>query len=168
MKNFYLIFLISLVICLNGVAQYNYPATKIVDSTDTYWGVKYKDPYRWLENIKSPEVEAWFKKQADLTNSILGNITGRDELINEYKKLDKLQPPKISGRKYEGGRIFYKKTIPGEKVGKLYYRNGMAGQEIMLFDPTNFIAGKTLSIQSTIPSYDGKKLLYLMPKMVQR
>jgi len=159
MKKITFILVLAFAMHLKGIAQYNYPPTKIVDSTDTYWGVAYKDPYRWLENIKNPIVEDWFKQQANLTNSILNNITGRDELIAEYKRLDKLQPPKITGRQFEGGRIFYKKTIPGEKVGKLYYRNGMAGQEILLFDPSNFIVGKTLTIQNTLPSYDGKKII---------
>ena len=36
-------------------AQWQYPATKTVDAKDTYWGVTYKDPYRWLEDMKDPE-----------------------------------------------------------------------------------------------------------------
>ena len=144
---------------ISASAQYNYPATKTVDSTNTYWGVTYKDPYRWLENIKSPEVESWYKQQANLTNSILDKIIGRDELIEEYKKLNKLQPPKINTRNFEGGRLFYKKTMPGEKVAKLYYRQGMAGVEVLLFDPATYVKGKTLSIEGILPSYDGKKII---------
>ncbi len=135
------------------------PASKTVDSTDTYFGVTYKDPYRWLENIKSPEVEGWFKQQADYSNSILNKISGRDELIAELKMLDKLQPPRISDVDYENGRVFYRKTMPGEAVGKLYFRKGTNGKEQLLFDPLVYIKGKTLSIQSFKPSYDGKKVL---------
>ena len=156
---FYLAFLITMGLTLHSHAQYNYPATKTLDSSSTYWGFTYKDPYRWLENIKSPEVENWYKQQADLTSSVLNKITGRDELVEEYKKLNKLQPPKINSRSFEGGRVFYKKTMPGEKVAKLYYRQGMTGQEILLFDPTTYITGKTLSIEGLMPSYDGKKII---------
>ncbi len=140
-------------------AQWDYPSTKTVDSSNTYFGVSYKDPYRWLENFKDPAVVAWFKDQADLSNSILNKISGRDELIAEWKKLDKLQPPSIHGRDYENGRIFYLKTMPGENVAKVYYRQGMDGKEILLFDPTTYIKGKTLSVQSVLPSYDGKKII---------
>jgi len=139
-------------------AQYNKPVTKTADSSSTYFGVTYKDPYRWLENIKSPEVADWFKQQANYSNSILNTIPGRDELIAEWKMLDKLQPPQIRSRDYEGGRIFYNKSMPGENVSKLYYREGMNGAEQLLFDPTTYIKGKTLSIQSTLPSWDGKKI----------
>lgn len=140
------------------VAQWKYPATKTVDSSDTYFGVTYNDPYRWLEYIKQPEVETWFKQQSDYTNSVLNKLNGRDELISEWKKLDKLQPARISGRIYENGRIFYRKTMPGEAVSKLYYRQGMNGKEQLLFDPITYIQNKTLSIQGAQPSYDGKKI----------
>ena len=152
---------ISVVIgfCFSSFAQYNYPATKTVDSSNMYFGVTYNDPYRWLENFKDSAVVGWFKQQADLSNSILNKISGRDELIAEWKMLDKLQPPRINGRDYENGRIFYRKTMPGENVSKLYYRQGMNGQEHLLFDPATYIKGKTLSIQNTLPSYDGKKII---------
>ncbi len=155
--------LVTLVIAscclLSSFAQYNYPATKIVDSSNTYFGVNYKDPYRWLENFKDSAVVIWFRQQADLSNSILNKISGRDELIAEWRMLDKLQPPRINGRDYENGRIFYRKTMPGENVAKLYFREGMNGQEQLLFDPTAYIKGKKFSIQNVLPSYDGKKVV---------
>jgi prolyl oligopeptidase len=140
-------------------AQWNYPKTKTGDTTDTYFGVTYNDPYRWLEDLKSPDVISWFKEQADLTNSTMSKISGRDELIAEWKKLDKLQPPVYYSPIKENGRIFYQKRFPGEKVSKVYYREGIQGKEQMLFDPLTFIPGKILSVQQIIPSYDAKKLV---------
>ena len=107
MKKLILLF-IFLASSLNLFSQWNYPPTKTVDASDTYFGKTYKDPYRWLENVKDSKVSEWYKKQSDFSNSILNNISGRDELIAEWKMLDKLQPPQISGRDYENGRIFYK------------------------------------------------------------
>ncbi|MEO7562184.1 MAG: prolyl oligopeptidase family serine peptidase [Ferruginibacter sp.] len=139
-------------------AQYRYPATKTTDSTDTYFGVTYHDPYRWLEHIETPEVESWFKQQSNYSDSILNTLNGRNELIAEWKALDKLRPAVIGSFSYENGRLFYRKTKPGENVGKIYYRQGVNGEEKLLFDPTVYIPGKTLSVQSISPSYDGKKL----------
>lgn len=144
---------------IKGFSQYKYPSTKTVDSNSTYWGITYKDPYRWLENLKSEEVESWYKQQADLASSILNEISGRNELISEYKKLDNILPPKISDRCFQGGRFFYKKALSGDKVAKLFYREGLTGQEILLFDPSDNAEGKVLSIQGIIPSYDGKKII---------
>ena len=155
-----LIFLaLILAFACNTQAQYKYPPTKTVDASNTYFGVTYKDPYRWLEDFKDPLVVSWFKQQADFSNDILNKLSGRDELVSEWKMLDKLQPPKINGRVYEGGRIFYRKTMPGDNLSKLYYREGLDGKEQLLFDPTTFIKDKKLSIQSAMPSFDGKKIL---------
>jgi len=71
-------------------AQYNYPVTKQIPVTDTYFGKTVTDNYRWLENMNDPEVQAWFKAQHDYTNSLLDKIPGRDSLFNEFKKLDAL------------------------------------------------------------------------------
>lgn len=143
---------------ISSDGQWNYPSSKIVDSSDTYFGVTYKDPYRWLEYIKQPEVESWFRQQSDYTNSLLNKLNGRDELIQEWKDLDKLMPPVFSSINYKNGRIFYRKTMPGESVGKLFYRERIDGKEQLLFDPTNYIPGEILSLQSAEPSYDGKKI----------
>ena len=72
-------------LAIKGIAQPKYPATRIVDSSSTYWGVTYHDPYRWLENVRNPEVESWFKQQATYSDAVLKKISGRDELIAEYK-----------------------------------------------------------------------------------
>lgn len=146
-------------ICSTAFSQWNYPSTKTVDASDTYFGINYKDPYRWLEDIKEPNAEFWFKAQANYTDQIMNTINGRDELIAEWKKLDKMQPPVIYYPIKEGGRIFYQKRMPEEKVSKVYYRENIDAQEQLLFDPLTFVEGKTLSVQSLIPSYDGKKLL---------
>ena len=157
MKKIISIFLASCCF-LSAVAQYQYPPSKTVDSSDTYFGVTYKDPYRWLEYIEQPGVETWFKQQAAFSNTILNNINGRDELIAEWKQLDKLQPPRIHSVSYQNGRIFYRKTMPGENIGKLYFRAGFNGKETLLFDPKSYMPGKTLTMSSAIPSYDGKKI----------
>ena len=148
-----------LLLSANLSAQMKYPATKKVPVNDIYFGTTYTDNYRWLEDLKDPSVVSWFKEQADLTNATMNSISGRDELIAEWKSLDKLQPPTYRSRSKEGGRIFYQKTTPGEKVSKVYYREGDTGAEQLLFDPLTFIPGKTLSVEQTSPSFDGKKLL---------
>lgn len=149
---------INLSLFFTSFGQPTLPATRTVDASDTYFGVTYKDPYRWLESIEKPEVATWFKQQAEYTNSILNKLNGRDELIAEWKNLDKLQPPRIRAISYENGRYFYRKTMPGENIGKLYFRQGINGKETFLFDPKTYIKGKTLTLESALPSYDGKKI----------
>jgi len=155
MKRF--IFLpLAVLVCAPCVAQWQYPATKTVEAEDTYFGKTYKDPYRWLEDQKDKEVEAWFKAQADLTDGLLARIPGRDALVDEWMALDKLKPAAYSAISYENGRVFYKKTLGGENVGKLYFREGWNGAEKLLFDPGTYKTGVVTTIESVVPSWDGR------------
>ena len=145
-------------------APWSYPPTKTSHATDTYFGKAYKDPYRWLETLKDKDVEAWFKAQADLTDGLLAKIPARDALANEWMALDKLKPASYSQITYEQGRVFYKKTLGGENVGKLYYRDGWKGTEQLLFDPAGFKPsgakpGDVATIVSYTPSPDGRHVV---------
>src|SRR5262249_34804465 len=118
-----LISLLAVTSCAQPVqpaTRWEYPVTKTVDASDTYFGQTYKDPYRWMENLKDKNVEDWFKAQATLTDGLLAKIPARDALAKEWMELDKLKPASYSAISYEHGRVFYKKTLGGENVGKLY------------------------------------------------
>ncbi|HKD16784.1 MAG TPA: prolyl oligopeptidase family serine peptidase [Thermoanaerobaculia bacterium] len=149
---------LALLVAVPCYAQWQYPPTRTVDATDTYFGKTYKDPYRWLEDLKAKEVEDWFKAQAELTDSLLAKIPARDQLANEWMELDKLKPASYSSIQYENGRVFYKKTLGGENVGRLFYRQGWNGAEKLLFDPTPYKASVVTTIVSALPSIDGRYL----------
>ena len=61
-----------------------YPPTRTVDASDTHFGVKVADPYRWLEDGKSPEVQAWLDAQNKLARSYLDALPGRAALEKRY------------------------------------------------------------------------------------
>src|SRR5262245_60743186 len=154
----------ALVMLVQAPAPWSYPPTKTADATDTYFGKTYKDPYRWLENLKDTDVETWFKAQADLTDGLLAKIAARNALADEWMTLDKLKPASYSQITYEHGRVFYKKTLGGENVGKLYFRDGWKGTEQLLFDPAGFTPtgakpGDVATIVSYTPSPDGRHVV---------
>jgi prolyl oligopeptidase len=148
--------LLPVLVTLSCDAQWNYPSTKTVDASDTYFGKTYYDPYRWLEDLRDTNVIAWFKAQAELTDDVLAKIPGRDALVKEWVALDKLTPMVYADITFENGRVFYKKTLGGENVGKLYYRQGWDGAEKLLFDPTAYKAGVATTINSFVPSWNGE------------
>lgn len=129
---------VLLALLAQAPGPWGYPQTKTVAAHDTYFGKTYDDPYRWLENLKDGDVEGWFKAQANLTDGLLAKIPARDALANEWMALDKLKPASYSQITYEHGRVFYKKSLGGENVGKLYFREGWQGSEQLLFDPAGF------------------------------
>lgn len=149
----------SALVSTTALAQPKYPPIKAGTATDTYFGKSYPDPYRALEDLKNPEVQAWFKANAELTDGLLAKLPGRDALIKEWTELDKRRPASYSGYAVEAGRVFYKKTLGGENVGKLYYRDGWTGAEKLLFDPGTYKPGVVTTIQQALPSWDGKRVV---------
>jgi prolyl oligopeptidase len=139
-----------------GLAQWHYPTPPTSNAADELFGKRYEDPYRPLENLSDPTVSAWFKAEAQLTDTIIAKIPGRDALVAEWLSMDRRTPPRYRDFQFEGGRLFYRKTLGGENVGKLYMREGWSGSERLLFDPTGYakVAGTTLSI--FVPSFDGQ------------
>ena len=62
---------------------------------------------------------------------------------------------------------FYLKTVPGDETGKLYTRNGLDGQETLLFDPANYSKDTTQKYTINIfpfngisPSHDGSLVAF--------
>lgn len=120
----------------SATAQFNYPVTKTVDSADTWHNVTVKDPYRWLEDLKSPEVISWFKAQANFTDSILNKLPYADMLFNELKKIDVSQPEQKYGVRRIGNSIIYNQLKQGEGKVKFYrkYDNESSPQIIASFE----------------------------------
>ena len=51
-------------------AQIEYPITKKEIVTNTYFETTVEDPFRWLEDDTSPQVEEWIEIQNEVTFSI--------------------------------------------------------------------------------------------------
>ena len=52
----------------------DYPNTKKIEFSDTYFDTEIKDPYRWLEDDLSEETESWVKEQNKVTFKYLDQI----------------------------------------------------------------------------------------------
>jgi prolyl oligopeptidase len=139
------------------------PPAPVHPVTDEYFGTKVVDPYRYMENLKDPEVEAWFRAQNAYTRAILGRIPGRDALLAKIKQLDESAPARVSDvRRLPNGRYFYQKRLASEDVPKVYMRDGLAGEEKLLVDPTTFAksGGPHYSINYYAPSLDGQYVAF--------
>src|SRR5215469_6331904 len=132
------------------------PNTPTHEVMTTYFGTKINDFYRWLEDLKSPEVAAWMKAQNDYTRSVLDRIPGRDKLRARIAELDNTGVRVGSFQSY-GGRWFYMKRAPGQDNQRLYARDGATSAERLLLDPETLTAnGVHYSIDYFTPSPNGK------------
>lgn len=139
------------------------PVAPVRVVTENYFGTKVSDPYRYMENLKDPEVVKWFKEQDAYTRSILSRIPGRAGLLARIKELDQSGPPRVFDvQRYQNEKYFYQKRFPDEDVAKLYERNGLQGPERLVLDPGKYATkpGEHYTLNYFVPSLDGHYLAY--------
>ncbi len=110
------------------------PVAPVREIVDDYFGTKVSDPYRYMENLKDPEVEAWFKGQNEYTRATLAKIPGRAKLLARIRELDQSVPSVFAGR-LPGDVYLIWKRLPGEDTSKVYLRKGLTGSDHLLIDP---------------------------------
>ena len=141
------------------------PVAPVRDVVETLHGVTVHDPYRYFENLKDPEVQAWLKGQGDYARRTLDRIQGRDALERRIAELSAATGDKLGGIvRMPGERIYYLKRGRGEKQFKLVMRVGLDGSEKVLADPDIEAkrTGVPHAINYFVPAWDGKYVAYGM------
>jgi hypothetical protein len=110
--------LIALSACL-----WSQSAAPVKPVTDNYFGAKVPDPYRYMENLKDPEVQSWFKAQKDYARSILGSIPGRAALPARIRELDQ-SVPLVETHRLPGDVYLIWKLLPTDDTAKSFLRVG--------------------------------------------
>jgi prolyl oligopeptidase len=131
------------------------PVAPVRPVTDFYFGQAVTDPYRWMEDMTSPEVKAWMVAQNNYTRHYLDQLPGRDELIKRIESLDSAAI-RVGGVEHYGSRYFYTKLTAKDQTPKLYARDGLDGSERLLADAQAIGGeGKRYTISDYYPSCDG-------------
>lgn len=145
-----------------ATAQTKPPVAPVKDVTDTYFGVAVNDPYRYMEDMKDPEVIAWMKAQADYTRVVLDRIPQRAVLLSEIQKYGDAAPSRTFGIQVNGNHIYYYKRLASENIPKLYGRKGIGGKERLLVDPEAMKGPENqhYAIDWFSPSPDNKYIAY--------
>ncbi len=143
-------------------AQYQYPATPEKAVVDDYFGTKITDNYRWLEDLKNPEVEKWFKSQSDFSHSIINKIPHREDLYKRMKEVQEMNGDSFEAVFQRQNTYFYTKTKKNENLSKLYSRDLSSGKETLIFDPE--ILGKDTQITNFAVDSKAKKIAILFSK----
>jgi prolyl oligopeptidase len=138
----------------------NYPTTKQVDTVDTYFGTTVKDPYRWLEDDRSPETEAWVKEENELTFSYLEKIPYRNQLkdrLTELWNYEKIGSPFKRG----DYTYFYKNDgLQNQYVVYRYKNEETPDQATVFLDPNTFSEDGTTSLSTLSFTEDGTLAAY--------
>jgi prolyl oligopeptidase len=133
------------------------PVARVEVVRDNYYGTVIEDPYRWMEDMHSEEVQSWIRAQAEHTRAYLDALPGRSALLKRITELDNVGTY-CYGFTPARGKIFYLRRDPGEDLPKLVVRSDE--KEKTLFDPNRLTGEAHSAIDWYYPSRDGQCVAY--------
>jgi prolyl oligopeptidase len=145
---------------LQSASQLTYPSTRKGDAVDEYHGTRVADPYRWLEDLDSPETAAWIKAQNEVTFGYLGRLPMRDHFRTRITEL--WNYPKTTIPVREGSRLFYTRNSGLQRQPAVYMRTDLASPPELLIDPNVLFPDGSVSLSQWRPSPDGRLLAYTL------
>lgn len=139
----------------------NYPETrKDTSIKDTLFGKVITDPYRWLEDDRATETEAWVKAQNEVTFNYLENIPYRDELKKELTRLWDYE--KVDAPFTRGNYTYFSKNdgLQDQSVLYRFPKGGTMEEATVFLDPNTFSEDGTTSLGGVSFTKDGALVAY--------
>jgi len=136
----------------------SYPPARRGDVIDDYFGTKVADPYRWMEDLNSPELKQWVDAENALAFAYLNALPQRDALkarITELSNYAKVTPPQ-----YEGGRWFYSRNSGLQRQSVVFMREALNGPETVVLDPNRLSPDGSIALSAFVPAPDGRHFAY--------
>jgi prolyl oligopeptidase len=125
---------------------------------DDYNGVKVNDPYRWLEQLDSPETRAWVTAEAKLTKSYLNQIPCREALKQRLSELMKFERFGIPFER--ANRYFYTYNSGLQEQSLMCMVTNLSGALVTVIDPSLLSTNGSLAVVGYVASHDGNLLAY--------
>lgn len=134
------------------------PAARREAISETLHGVQVEDPWRWLEDERSPEVLAWMKAQDAYARRALADYPEREALTRRLTELMYVDTTFVPLRRAD--RLFFLKRDKDKEKASLRVREVKTGEEKVVLDPNGWSPDGSVSLGRWFPSWDGKKVAY--------
>lgn len=135
-----------------------YPISAQVNQTDNYHGTILNDPYRWLEDVDSPETLNWIEAQNKLTFSYLEQIPLREQIRQRLTALWDFARAQAPVKR--GGYFFQLRNSGLQNQDVLYVYSALDAEPRCLIDPNTLSADGTVALTNWEVSQDGHSLAY--------
>lgn len=143
----------------------NYPNTFKEDARDQYFGNEVVDPYRWLEDDRSPKTELWVKEQNAVTEGYLNQIPIREKLKTRLTELWNFNKQSAPFKK--GDYFFCYKNTGLQNQSVLYMAktvNAKPNEWTLVLDPNTLSNDGTVSLSGLSISKNCKIAAYSISK----
>ena len=135
-----------------------YPPSRRTADADVLHGVTVADPYRWLEQPRLAETQAWMTAQDDLARRELAALPERAGLAERLQELLYLDSVGIPVRR--GDRVFFGQRHRDKEKVVVYWRPAAGGEQRVLFDPNAWSSEGNVGLGSYSVSWDGRTVAY--------
>ncbi len=142
------------------------PPTPRRDAVDTYHGVKVIDPYRWLEDSSSSEVQRWSDSQNAHARAYLDSLPDAAAIRARVSGIMLAKTYGFSDLRFVGGGLFFLKRQPPKQQPFLAAMTwpGDPSSAQVLVDPNELDPRGGTSIDWYFPSSDGKLIAVSLSK----
>ena len=133
----------------------SYPEARRSDHVDELHGHRVADPYRWMEDMGSPETRAWAKAQDELARDVLHDLPGFEALekrLEEVNRFDSLGAPVPRGE-----RLFFTRRQPDQQQSVLYVQDGPDAEPRVLVDANRH---EDRALGGFVPDPEGRRVAY--------
>ncbi len=130
-----------------------YPPARRSDHVDHYFNTAVPDPYRWMEDLESPELRIWIDAENTLTRTYLDQLPSRNTLRARMEELSNYERFSLPQR--FGTRFFYTRNSGLQNQAVLYWTEGLEGKPQILFDPNTASTDGTVALAGLSLSEDG-------------
>lgn len=153
---------IALIISLNT----NFIIAQSIKSPETPMEInafkkKIVDIYRYLENTNDILVQKWYEQNGIQSRGVLDNISGRKGIVAKLLEIENRKSFSVTLlNNTDNNYTFYLKKTDKDKRGKLYYKVTRTGEEILLYDPSDYkkAFNSNYIINYIKPSWDSKTI----------
>lgn len=122
----------------------------------TAHGLRYDDPFLWMESLNDPEVEAWIAAQERLTRSYFDAVPGRDHIRQLLQAAHRY--PHASLPMVRGERSFFWQAEAGAEKPTLMVRTSGQAAAVVVLDPNAWNTDESLDF--ALPSPNGRYVAF--------
>lgn len=138
--------------------EFRYPKAKKLPITETLHEQTVSDPYRWMENGDSGEVQKWISEENLVTRAFLDQIPERPRIFRRIKDLWNFE--KFSYPVRAGDQYFWWKNNGLQNQSVLYRGSTPRDEGAVLLDPNTLSKDGTAAISQWSLTPDGRLLAY--------
>ncbi|PYS99668.1 MAG: S9 family peptidase [Acidobacteria bacterium] len=160
-RRFFLSLTLATFLFTGAYAQtaFDYPKPKKVEQVDNYHGTQVSDPYRWMEDTDSADVQSWIASENKVTDAYFATIqTERDRIKSRLTELWNYE--RYSSPSKVGNHYIYSKNDGLQNQSVLFITDSIDSPGRILLDPNKLSADGTAALSGSSFTDDGKLWAY--------